>query len=311
MKEHLNEPVPFVSVIVPVYNDPQGISETLSSLEQQDYPRDKWEVIVIDNNSSDETRQIAHSFIPHLPGMQVVSETRRGSYAARNTGIGLARGEIIAFVDADMVMNNNWICTGVKDIIRGDADYVGCRVDIFTRGNPPSVCEIYNQRTGFPVKEYMERFGFAGAGNIFVRKNVFESIGMFDQRMISGGDYEFGTRVKDAGFKMFYSSHNCMEHPARGTMTSLLKKSVRSAKGYVDLRVLYPERFGRITPYSLMVSFIAIPITVPKSFRELSFMDKLRILGIQLLGHYTTAVSRLAHYINLTYLARDKRCRQE
>jgi glycosyltransferase involved in cell wall biosynthesis len=307
MKAHPNEPLPFVSVIVPVYNDPRGISETLSSLEQQDYPRNNWEVIVIDNDSSDETRRIACSFIPYLPCMQVLTETRRSSYAARNTGIGLARGGIIAFIDADMVVDKDWITTGVKEILGEEADYVGCRVDIYTKGDPPSIFEIYNQRTGFPVKDYMERFGFAGAGNIFVRRTVFERIGMFDQRLVSGGDYEFGTRVKEAGLKMYYSDKNRMLHPARRSFRSLLRKNIRTAKGYVDLRLLYPDRFGKLTKYTLLIYFVLIPTSLPSCFHDLSLTKKLEIFALQLIYHYTNVTARLAYYTKISRCLTDER----
>ena len=100
---------PTVSIIIPVHNDPNGISITLTSLSKQDYPNAAWEIIVVDNNSSDNTAQIADSFKNKISQLQITSESKQSSYAARNKGISMASGEILAFIDSDMSVESEWI----------------------------------------------------------------------------------------------------------------------------------------------------------------------------------------------------------
>ena len=289
---------PFVSVIVPTYNDEKGIQLTLSSLQKQDYPSNRWEVIVVDNNSTDQSKVKAFLFQDKIAMLKVVTEEKRSSYAARNKGIELAKGDILAFIDSDMTVEPDWISKGVADIERQEADYVGCRVDIYANFDPPTVWEIFNQRTGFRIKYYMEKDGFAGAGNLFVRKDVIERLGPFDARLTSSGDREFGNRVKEGGFKMYYSDHNIMHHPARSSMSSLLRKTIRVAMGFVDLRYLFPERYGSLELRPILQSFRPQLLT-DKSFQGIGTVTKLQLTIIEYLLYYTRAIGQFVRYVQI------------
>jgi glycosyltransferase involved in cell wall biosynthesis len=294
---------PFVSVIIPAYNDERGIQLTLASLQRQDYPTDRWEIIVVDNNSSDQTKAKAILFQDSIGMLTVVTEEKQSSYAARNKGIDFAKGDILAFIDSDMTVGSDWISRGVADISHEQADYVGCRVDIYTNGSPPSISEIYNQRTGFRIKDYMEQSGFAGAGNLFVKRDVIKKLGPFDARLVSGGDKEFGRRVKNAGLKMYYSDHNVMRHPARSSLRSLLKKNMRIAMGSVDLKYYYPERYGALKLKPILGLFRPRVLT-DDTFRDLGAKAKFQIAVIRYVLFYALGVGQLVRYVQIR---REKR----
>jgi len=108
---------PFVSVIIPVYNDPERLKTCLQALEEQTYPQSSYEVIVVDNGSDESIEPIVTEFNQAKAGY----EPHPGSYAARNKGLSLARGEVIAFTDADCIPALDWIetlCSDSIDIIR-------------------------------------------------------------------------------------------------------------------------------------------------------------------------------------------------
>src|SRR3990170_3006911 len=104
--------IPKISVIVPVYNDAQRIGKCIESLLQQTYPHEKYEVIIIDNGSTDETREV----IKKYPVKLLIEDKIQSSYAARNKGIKNAKGEVIAFTDSDCIPGNDWIERGVANL---------------------------------------------------------------------------------------------------------------------------------------------------------------------------------------------------
>ncbi len=99
-----------VSVVVPVLNGAATLPECLESLVHQSLSRERYEVIVVDNGSSDGSDLIAE----RAPGVVFEREPRRGAYAARNRGVSIARGDVIAFTDPDCVVDADWLETAVR-----------------------------------------------------------------------------------------------------------------------------------------------------------------------------------------------------
>ncbi len=235
---------PFVSVIIPVHNDPYGIQQTLRSLFRQDYPKKQYEIIVVDNNSNDDTISMIQKTVSEFEGNVIVeTEEMQGSYAARNKGFSVSRGEIIAFIDSDMTVGSDWIYKGVQCFTNKKKDYVGCNIEIYSSKKIPSLWEKYDIILGFPIKNYMKIDGYAPTACLFVARNVIEKAGNFDSRLLSGGDCEFGNRARSHGFKMYFDQDNIMYHPARNSFSSLFQKQKRVTPGQIRLRRLFPERF--------------------------------------------------------------------
>ncbi|MFP4481685.1 MAG: glycosyltransferase [Thermovirgaceae bacterium] len=233
-----------ISIIVPVYNDPEGLKDTLESLVAQDFPRSGFEIVVVDNGSTDNTHELAESFSALHPNIvKVAIEARfRTSYAARNKGIRSSSGEILCFIDANMTVDSDWL-NKVSELFSSEAvDAVGFHVKIM-RENGSGITSLYNKVTGFPVKRYIERAGFAPTCCLAVRHSVIEQVGPFDWRLMSSGDVEFGHRLTGSGFSLHYEASIVMYHPARETFASLTKKYVRIGRGLRQLRVFYPERY--------------------------------------------------------------------
>jgi glycosyltransferase involved in cell wall biosynthesis len=100
----MSNELPIISVVVPVYNEEEEITDLLDSLMALDWPRDRLEILCVDNNSTDQTLSILRSY-----PITVLQEPIPGPYAARNTAIRHAQGEFIAFTDADCVVSKNWL----------------------------------------------------------------------------------------------------------------------------------------------------------------------------------------------------------
>ena len=103
------QPLPFISVVIPVKNAGRFIPQCLNSLNNLNYPKDRYEVIIADSSSTDNTRELSASL-----GAKVAAVDGESVCSGRNSGFKAARGEIIAFSDADCVMDRDWLFNAVK-----------------------------------------------------------------------------------------------------------------------------------------------------------------------------------------------------
>lgn len=110
---------PFVSVIIPTYNRSRLVKQTVESFLAQTYPDDKWELILVDNSSTDDTADVIEQIVQREANVRFLSELRRGAHHARNSGALAARGEVLYFTDDDMIAEPNLIEEIVKGFVNG------------------------------------------------------------------------------------------------------------------------------------------------------------------------------------------------
>ncbi|MFA9516097.1 glycosyltransferase family 2 protein [Halopenitus sp. H-Gu1] len=231
-----------IIILVPVYNDPNGVADTISSITEQNQSTKN--TIVIDNGSTDNTRDIIREYMGQYDHITLLVEDEiQGSYAARNKGIEHAEGDIIAFLDADETVDEDWLETALEAMDDQDADYLGCNVELTLLED--TLVGRYNARTGFPVEQYLEEQHYAPTCALLVRREVFDDVGTFDSRLISGGDKEFGERVYEAGYDQGYAENAVVKHPARTSFEALAKKNFRVGRGFCQKQRYYPKRYGK------------------------------------------------------------------
>ena len=224
---------PFVSVIIPVYNDTERLKNCLGALEYQTYPRTMYEVVVVDNGSQEDIRSVVDPFQQAV----LYTERQTGSYAARNKGISVSRGDILAFTDSDCIPATDWIEKGVAHIKNAQTcGLIAGRVNLFYR-NPKrlSAVELYEKMFAFNQQDNINTKHFGVTANVFTRKSVFDQVGLFNAVQKSGGDLEWGNRVFDAGLVQIYADDVCVEHPARHSLKQLYKKRVRVLGGLSEM----------------------------------------------------------------------------
>ncbi len=183
------------SVVVPTYNGGELLRACLASIAALDFPRERFEVLVVDNNSTDETPSIIDSF-----GFTRLEErTYQGSYAARNAAMRVARGEIIAFTDSDCEVAPDWL-TELWAAAR-DNPNAGCIAGEILAFPPSTPVERYSEKIGLlrqrgPLSGWHFK-PYAQTANAAYRRDVFDRIGLFDPTMKSGGDAEIAWRMLD------------------------------------------------------------------------------------------------------------------
>ncbi|MGG6238272.1 glycosyltransferase [Nodosilinea sp. AN01ver1] len=234
----------FVSVIIPVYNDGERLRTCLSLLDDQTYPKSAYEVVVVDNNSTEDLKEIVTSFTQ----ARYAFEANPGSYNARNTGIALARGDILAFTDSDCSPSSDWIEKGVAQMLKyGGCGLVAGRIKFsFKDPQSPTPAELYDSLHFLQQEKYVKSFHFGVTANLFTTPAIFESVGLFNPELKSGGDREWGQRVYAAGYEQIYAEDVEISHPARAELKELSQKLCRVYEGefYIKNKLrLSPLRF--------------------------------------------------------------------
>lgn len=267
---------PEVSVIVPAYDEADDIDDCLAALVNQTYPDERYEVIVVDNGSSDGTVSIVRDY-----PVTLVSETeRQSSYAARNTGIEHASGEVLAFTDADVTVLPDWIESGVEALAETDglAAVYGRTVPVVDK--PLNIYEKYDILRSFDTDLYK-------TWNLFTTASVFDDVGRFCARLVSAGDAEWADRAAANGVKIRHSEAVRATHPPRASWAALSGMSVRQGYGAGQrMRLLYPE--GTLTllakePARLLAWYVRVAgdLVAGTDRTDLSTVDR---VGIALLA---------------------------
>ena len=239
----------FVSIIIPVFNDPEGIRKALDALMVQTCFRESYEIIIADNGSNDDTLRIINEYRCKYPSLvRVVFENKiQSSYAARNKAITEARGHILAFTDSDCIPETNWVEAGIYTLKNKKASSGGGHITFFYKAEQPNLYEFYDSSRKLNQQSFVENAGFAATANFFAERRLFELYGLFRSDLISGGDYDFGRRLTKGGEKIIYIPNAVVKHPARSTLHEIYKKSKRVAIGQKELQSLGLLEHGTIS----------------------------------------------------------------
>jgi len=217
---------PVVTVVVPVHNGADGLPACLSGLAAQ-VGAPAFEVIVVDNDSDDDTPAVAQR---HPVGARVVSEKRRGSYAARNAGIAASTGSLLAFTDADCIPEPGWLAAASAAIEKG-ADLAAGAV-VMQHSTQPGTVERYDRAVYLRQEDLVTNHGWAVTANLVVRRSVVDAVGPFDATLPSGGDKEFCQRAVAAGHRLVYVPDAVVGHRPRTQLGEIWRVNRRIGSGF-------------------------------------------------------------------------------
>lgn len=196
---------PFVSVIVPIYNGETDLPDLLNCLQQQTYPSDRVEYLLVDNGSHDRTASLLQQAVQqtqaeNLITLRALSETEiQSSYAARNTGIRAASGEILVFTDADCRPQPHWLHHLIQPFVNPEINLVAGEVRALPGSN---WLEQYADRHDTLSQTHTLAHSFCPYGqtaNLAIRKTVLQSVGLFRPYLTTGGDADLCWRILRSG----------------------------------------------------------------------------------------------------------------
>lgn len=279
---------PFVSIIIPVFNDEAGLQACLNGIAKQSYPGDQIEVVVVDNGSAPPLQLSQDSPFP----IQVVRCETPGSYAARNAGSRMARGTVFAFIDADCSPHSGWLREGVRCLLAGKGQWVvGGDVLYFEPATRASAVALYQFETGFGQEHNIRNRFFSVTANLLCSAEQFQTIGPFDERLLSGGDSEWSWRAQKFGIDVCFEPAAIVYTEPRANLPAAIRQARRVAAGRITLRKLGLTHAGPIAAAKPRTTWHAVHWILTRP--SLTVGERVRVLCVAGLIRAASGVERL------------------
>ncbi len=261
---------PFITAVMPARNEERFISSTLDELLGQDYPPDRFEIIVADGGSTDSTREIVSRVSLAHPQVILRDNPGRLPSSGRNVGFRHGRGDIFIVVDGHCRIGNPRL---FKDVV---SSFMKSGADCLCRPQPldppgltafqQAVCLARNSPVGHSGGSYIysDFEGYVSPvshGAIYSRR-VFDKIGYVDESFDACEDVEFNYRVEKAGFKSYMSPLLKVRYYPRETLYGLLRQMMRYGRGRFRFIAKHPEALGieTLLPPVFVAAFLLLPV---------------------------------------------------
>lgn len=216
--------LPFVSVIVPTYNGAGTLDAQLAALYAQRYAG-PWEVIVVDNRSTDATVQIVGKWLDRMPNLRLVpAYERQGRGYALNCGARAARGEIFLFCDCDDVAGEGWV-SAMAEALCAHSVVVGLTEIERLNQRRPGAIRPYNSASHVSL----DFLPHATGCNSGVTREAFEAVGGFEEHSRRAQDIDFSWRLQLAGYQIFDAPDAVLHYRYREGLRSVWRQTVHNA----------------------------------------------------------------------------------
>lgn len=219
-----------LSVICPIYNEEKYIAKCIESIVQQDYPKDKLEILFVDGMSTDHTREIIEQYTKEYPYIRIIDNPDKVVPHAMNRGIMASTGDVIIRLDAHAVYPNNYFSQLVEALHKYHADNVGAQCRTLPANHTVSAIAIAAALgSSFGVGNSMFRIGITKDIETDTvpfgcfRREVFEKVGLYDTQLIRNQDDELNARIINHGGKIILLAGLEFDYYARDSYAKLFK----------------------------------------------------------------------------------------
>jgi glycosyltransferase involved in cell wall biosynthesis len=236
---------PVLSVVVPCLNGAATLGIQLEALARQRWP-EPWEIVLVDNGSTDGSVALAERYRGRLPSLRVVDASARAGQAyALNEGVRAAAADAIAFCDADDEVADGWVAA-LAEALRTH-DFVSCRHDP-EKLNEPWVAATREAAfaEGLPRLWFPPYSTHAGSGAMGIRRAVHEAVGGFDESMPCLFDTDFSVKAQLAGFELVYVPEAVVHYRYRSTLGGIFGQARRYAEQMARIQRRYKPPGDRV-----------------------------------------------------------------
>lgn len=243
--------LPVVSVVIPVRNEENFIGKCIESFLDQTYPESKFEIIVVDGMSEDNTRTIVESYISRYGNVKLYDNPDKYTPNALNIGIKNASGEIIMLASSHAVYSRDYISVCAQKIAEGKAEVAGGKMITLPRSNSMKakvIASVLSNPFGVGDAKYRIRYDKESYVDTVAyglyKKELFDKVGLFNENLIRNQDIEMNLRLKRIGARTLLIPQVSSYYYARDTFSSLWKNNF--ANGFW---VIYSTKFAKL-PFS-------------------------------------------------------------
>lgn len=239
---------PFVSVVVCTLNRKNLLKKCLNKLLNLNYPKSKYEIIVVDGGSVDGTISMLRK---EFPNIKYIVEKRAGVSYARNKGLESARGDIVAFTDDDCIVTKNWLRNLVIGFSSNEVGAVGGPVCFLQQEKIPRKFLVKAALGGYDLGEKRRFAKFLITSNMAVKREVFQNIkfdvtlGRKGNMLFDNEDIEFCEKILRMGYRLLYNPkaivYHIIDFKKRVNMRYILRRSIYSGISLYIMRKKYLE----------------------------------------------------------------------
>jgi cellulose synthase/poly-beta-1,6-N-acetylglucosamine synthase-like glycosyltransferase len=281
---------PYYSIIVPAKNEEKVIGRVLSKLVEQDYPKSLYEVIVVEDGSTDKTLEIAKKFEKEYENIRVVHcEESRGKPHSINIGLEHARGEVIGILDADAIPPPNMLLKASEYMQDPNIDAIQC-IYQYVNGNEGILAKagmfegLLWHAFVLRVKDMAGLFVPLCGSGMFIKRHVFETVGKWNEKSLTE-DVDFSLRMLKAGFKIRHALIP-IGHETPSRLKTFFKQRVRWYRGYfvtgirhIDVWKYLNKRLAFDISFTLLSPLLSVLATIAYFFNTLYFISAMEIVS--------------------------------
>lgn len=258
-----------VTIAMPAFNEERYIEACIRSVQAQDYPRDRIEILVADGRSTDRTREILAALAADDPRIRVIDNPDRLQAAGLNQLIRAARGEIVVRMDVHCEYAPTYVRTCVETLGDTGADNVGGAQRAKARSPfQAALCAALGSPVGVGGARYRDASAEGFVDTVFLgafRKKIFETIGLYDPRAITNEDAELNQRLLASGGKIYLSRAIEVHYYPRDSFATLAKQYWKYGRGRART-LLKLGRFPTLRPlipFAMVVGATALVVVPP------------------------------------------------
>ncbi|MDR2441336.1 MAG: glycosyltransferase family 2 protein [Planctomycetaceae bacterium] len=241
-----------LSIIIPVRNESQYIAGVLDRLLEQDYCTDRFEILVVDGCSTDNTQEIVQKYTEQYSNIRLFENPKQLSSAARNIGIEQALGDIVLIIDGHCLIENRKMLKNIDTAFeQSHADCLGRPQPLEMTGASTLQWAIAFARRS-PLGHHPDSFIYSGQAQyspaisvaVAYRKEVFEKVGKFDETFDACEDVEMNHRIDKAKLRCYFDPKIAVHYVPRKTLTGLMFQMNRYGRGRIKLFRKHRETFS-------------------------------------------------------------------
>jgi len=294
------------SIVIPTYNRPERLEKCLQSIAQLDYPRDRFEVVVVDDGSEMPLAPIVQPFESEL-SLRLIRQPNAGPASARNTGAAAAQGTYLVFTDDDCQPQSNWLTVLAAAIAHHPTALIGGYTINALSENPYStasqllidyIYHYYNILAGEAT--------FFASNNFAVPRELYQKVGGFDTTfpLAAGEDREFCDRWRAFGYSMVYTSAMQIFHSHYLTLAKFWRQHFNYGRGafwFHQLRAQRQHQSIKVEPFSFYWQLILYPLNCTSSPSALFLAMLLGLSQVaNVLGFFWEKREHVSHSFNMS-----------